>query len=160
MATGVIAVCYTTHTIRRNGCQGFFFSFLAATNRCTLNVEVSNPAGQMAICACEMQRVITVQLLYCVKVQRVITVQLLCCVKVQRVITVQLLCCVKVYLVLNKIIHKYSLICYNIPSKLSRYCCHTVSQNFRGTPATPFQNRRFKAIWPRIWILFWNSCSY
>jgi hypothetical protein len=100
MPTGVIAVCYTTHTVRRNGCQGFFFVFLAATNRCTLNVEVANPAGEMGICACEMQRVITVQLLYSVKV----------------------------YLILNKIIYKLSFICYNIPSKFSRYSCHTVSE--------------------------------
>jgi len=55
---------YTTHTVGRNGRQGFFFVFLAATNGCTLNVEVVNTAGETEICACEMQKVITVQLLY------------------------------------------------------------------------------------------------
>ena len=89
MPTGVMAVCYATHRVRRNGCQGFFFVFLAATNRCTLNVEVANPAGETEICACEIQSVIAVQLLYCVKV----------------------------YLILNKITYKFSLICNNTPSK-------------------------------------------
>jgi hypothetical protein len=56
---------YATHSVGRNGCQDFFFVLPALTNRCTLNVEIVTTAGETEICACEMQRVITVQLLYC-----------------------------------------------------------------------------------------------
>ena len=84
---------HTTHTVGRNGCRGFFCVFLAATNRSTLNVEVVNTAGETEIWACEMQRVITVQLLYWLRTA-----------------------CVTVCLIVNKTIYNFSFICNNMPS--------------------------------------------
>ena len=54
---------YTTHTVGRNGCQGFFFCIPCRDQSLHTNAEFVNAAGESVVCACEMQRVITVQLL-------------------------------------------------------------------------------------------------